>query len=116
MRLCQWPRLPSDYWKLPQQGYTETECKAFDLLHLEFSDWLEGKRNEVDWVTPSKAHEGKVQRPRYATDADILDLYYARDRSDPAARMTEDDVAELLREFTDWLAEERAHHDGPGEG
>lgn len=102
-KICQWPRLPSEYWNLPEQGYTETECKQFDEAVVEFWDWFQNKKEETVLRKPSRRNEGKVPHPRYASEAEILAEYYrSGGPTDPiAASITDDDIRDLLDAMID---------------
>lgn len=117
MRMCQWPRTPSEYWKLSEQGYTETEQKAFDRAVLDFAEWVENKRKQEHLVTAPKVPQGKMYAPKYANDGEILAEYYRVRAHDPVAQsITDEDLIGLLDDVFSMAAptEEMTRDDGAG--
>ncbi|MGI8486027.1 MAG: hypothetical protein ACR2OU_17425, partial [Thermomicrobiales bacterium] len=89
------------------EGYTPTQCRDFDVAHLDFWDWFESMQNEqvqVHESTQPKLKPKHVWAPKYRFNEDIFPLYYGsrshRDVLDPVvAAITHDEMDQLM---DDW--------------
>lgn len=85
-------------WQLSKEGYSPDDCREFDFAHVDFWDWVEKKRSEEKAVTQKKAPKGKNMTwgPKYASDAEIVALYYSEDgrRND----VTIDPIADAIHD------------------
>lgn len=80
------PRRPSEVLQLGKRGISDEACLDFDLALVWFDGWVREKQGEQVWGAPDDTHRGQVQRPKYQSLDQILELYAME--ADPDARFS----------------------------